>query len=95
MKQDKDYELIPGKNDHWNIRIKTGKYVETVFYFGELKVGEDGETLTFTSDVVFDVLDKDWKPHEDIDWHHTTGEILYDIIEQQVEKQEKDIVTPE
>ena len=88
MKQDEDYELIPGENDHWNIRIKTGYYVETVFNFGELKVGEDGETLTFTSDVVYDVLGEWWKPHEDIDWHHTTGEILYDILEQQVAKTE-------
>lgn len=95
MKQNEDYELIPGENDHWNIRIKTGYYIETVFNFGELKVGEDGETLTFTSDVVYDVLGDWWKPHEDIDWHHTTGEILYDILEQQVERQEKDIVTPE
>lgn len=88
MKQDEDYELIPGENDHWNIRIKTGYYVETVFNFGELKVGEDGETLTFTSDVVYDVLGEWWKPHEDIDWHHTTGEILYDILEQQIAKTE-------
>jgi hypothetical protein len=88
VKQDIDYELIPGNNDHWNIRIKTGYYIETVFNFGELKVGEDGETLTFTSDVVSDVLGEDWKPHEDIDWHHTTGEILYDILEQQVAKTE-------
>ncbi len=95
MKQNEDYELIPGENDHWNIRIKSGYYIETVFNFGELKVGEDGETLTFTSDVVYDVLGEWWKPHEDIDWHHTTGEILYDILEQQVERQEKDIVTPE
>tara|TARA_Y100000389_G_scaffold122373_1_gene119713 strand:+ start:288 stop:575 length:288 start_codon:yes stop_codon:yes gene_type:complete len=95
VKQDEDYELIPGENNHWNIRIKTGYYVETVFNFGELKVGEDGETLTFTSDVVYDVLGEWWKPHEDIDWHHTTGEILYDILEQQIERQEKDIVTPE
>jgi hypothetical protein len=88
VKQDEDYELIPGENDHWNIRIKTGYYVETVFNFGELKVGEDGETLTFTSDVVYDVLGEWWKPHEDIDWHHTTGEILYDILEQQIAKTE-------
>lgn len=88
MKQDEDYELIPGENDHWNIRIKSGYYIETVFNFGELKVGEDGETLTFTSDVVYDVLGEWWKPHEDIDWHHTTGEILYDILEQQVAKTE-------
>ena len=88
MKQNIDYELIPGDNDHWNIRIKTGYYVETVFNFGELKVGADGETLTFTSAVVSDVLGEDWKPHEDIDWHHTTGEILYDILEQQVAKTE-------
>lgn len=88
MKQDEDYELIPGENDHWNIRIKTGYYIETVFNFGELKVGEDGETLTFTSDVVYDVLGEWWKPHEDIDWHHITGEILYDILEQQVAKTE-------
>jgi hypothetical protein len=34
------------------------------------------------------MLGEDWKPHEDIDWHHTTGEILYDILEQQVAKTE-------
>jgi hypothetical protein len=97
MKQNEDYELTPGDNDHWNIRIKTGKYVETVFNFGELRVAEDGETIKFTSTVISGGLGDDWIAHEDIDWHHTTGDILYDILEQQAERVEKDtegVVSP-
>ena len=40
--------------------------------------------------MISDVIGEDWKPHEDLDWHHTTGEILYDILERQAERVEND-----
>ena len=33
-----DYEMVPGEEENWCIRIMTGNFVETVFAFGELKV---------------------------------------------------------
>ena len=34
MQENVDYELIPVENEeHWQIRIKTGEYIETVFQF--------------------------------------------------------------
>lgn len=30
------YELTPGDNDHWHIRIKEGEFVESIISFGEI-----------------------------------------------------------
>ena len=47
MQENVDYELIPVENEeHWQIRIKTGEYIETVFEFGKLKI-VDEEYMNF------------------------------------------------
>ena len=48
-----DYELVPGDNDAWAIRFKTGPYVETVFGFGQLRVSGEGEEPVMSFD--FDI----------------------------------------
>ena len=30
LKENVDYEMIPGDDDHWWIRIKDGEFIETV-----------------------------------------------------------------
>lgn len=47
-----DYELIPSEGENWDIRILSGDFTETVLKFGELKVSEDAEYMTFNFDVV-------------------------------------------
>jgi|TARA_R110000868_G_scaffold32442_1_gene118014 hypothetical protein len=42
-----DYELIPGEDDHWNIRIKKGEFIETVFNFGKIRVDEKNHLMKF------------------------------------------------
>lgn len=87
MKQNTDYELIPGENDFWNIRIMTGDYIETVFNFGAIKVSDDGESLIFNADVISSPMEIN--PDEDLGWHEVTGGILLDILEQNLERIEK------
>ena len=50
--ENKDYELVPSNGENWDIRILTGDYTETVLKYGELKVSEDEEYMSFSFDVV-------------------------------------------
>jgi len=47
FEQNKQYELIPGDDDHWHIRIKEGEFVESVFSFGELSIDNRSDVLKF------------------------------------------------
>ena len=47
LEENKDYELIPGDDDHWHIRIKTGEYIESVISFGSIKVNEESLEMNF------------------------------------------------
>jgi len=47
-----DYELVPSEGENWDIRILSGNFTETVLKFGELKVSDDEEYMTFNFDVV-------------------------------------------
>jgi len=41
------YELIPGDNDHWHIRIKEGEFIESVFSFGEISIDNKSDMMKF------------------------------------------------
>ena len=41
------YELIPGDNDHWHIRIKEGEFIESVISFGKISIEEDSPIVSF------------------------------------------------
>lgn len=45
--ENKEYELIPGDNDHWHIRIKEGDFIESVVSFGSIKIDEAEDKLKF------------------------------------------------
>jgi len=47
FEENKQYELIPGDNDHWYIRIKEGEFIESVFSFGELSIDNRSDVLKF------------------------------------------------
>ena len=86
MRENEDYELTPTENDFWNIRILTGDYIETVFNFGTITVGE--ESLNYSATVREHQQGDSWVADEDLEWHNTTGAILYDILERSLDKDE-------
>ena len=45
--ENKEYELIPGDDDHWHIRIKEGEFIESVVSFGSIKMNEVDDKLSF------------------------------------------------
>tara|TARA_Y100000389_G_C17425616_1_gene499349 strand:+ start:195 stop:467 length:273 start_codon:yes stop_codon:yes gene_type:complete len=82
MKENTDYEFIPVEGqDNWNIRIKTGDYIETVFQFGALAVNEGDESLSFNFEVISSPIE-DLVPAEDIGLQKNVGSILYNVLEQ-------------
>lgn len=46
-KQNIDYELIPGENNHWKIRILKGDFIETVFHYGDVNFTDDDLMIKF------------------------------------------------
>lgn len=81
MKQNEDYELIPGEGENWDVRILTGEFVETVIAFQNLKVTDDGENLSFNFNVVSSP-DPSLDAETNIDLQTTAGMILSNILEE-------------
>ena len=75
-----DYEMVPGEEENWCIRIMTGNFVETVFAFGELKVsGEDDEPMmSFNFDII-STPDPDLEP-EDTALQLVVGDVLSAVL---------------
>lgn len=88
MKQNVDYELIPGEGENWDIRILTGEFVETVLNFSKLQVAEDGEHLNFNFDIISSP-DTSLNADENIDLQNTAGMILSDILEEATLRENK------
>jgi hypothetical protein len=52
LKENVDYELVPGTGENWDVRLLTGDFTETVLNFTKLTVMEDAEHLSFNFEVV-------------------------------------------
>ena len=85
MIENHDYVLTPGKDDHWNIRILQGPYVETVFNYGTIKVSDCGDYLKYDTEIVSHQQDDNWDPAEDVNWQEITGRLLIKIVENSLE----------
>lgn len=81
MKNNEDYEMIPGEGENWDIRILTGEFTETVLNFSKLQVSDDGEYLKFNFDIVSSP-DESLNADENIDLQNTAGMILSSILEE-------------
>lgn len=46
-KENVNYELIPGDENFWKVRIKEGDFVETVFSFGSVAFDEKSMMVKF------------------------------------------------
>jgi hypothetical protein len=72
------YELTPGSDDHWHIRIKEGDFIESVISFGKITMEDDSPILSFD-------LTLESSPDEDLATDNTelqryAGKILESII---------------
>lgn len=86
LEENKDYELIPGDDDHWHIRIKTGEYIESVISFGSIKVNEESLEMNFDFTLHY-------SPNEDLSVDNTdlqkyAGKILESVLMNNLEKME-------
>jgi len=88
LSENTDFELIPGDDDAWAVRILKGEFIETCIAFGEIKVdGTDKDPLMSFN---FGVIES---PVEDLDSSNNAlqtlaGDILYSIMLNAIEKDE-------
>ncbi len=47
LEENVDYEMIPGDDDHWWIRIKKGDYIESVLSFGTIRMNDQTGMVNF------------------------------------------------
>ena len=86
LEENKDYELIPGDDDHWHIRVKTGEYIESVISFGSIKVNE--ESLEMNLDFTLHYSPDDDLSVDDTDLQKYAGKILESVLMNNLEKME-------
>ena len=78
FEQNKQFELIPGDDDHWHIRIKEGEFIESVFSFGDIKIDNRSDTLKFN-------VTLHYSPDEDLSVDNTefqryAGKVLESVM---------------
>ena len=86
LEENKDYELIPGDDEHWHIRIKNGEYIESVISFGSIKINEESLEMNFDFTLHY-------SPDEDlsvdnVDLQKHAGKILESVLMSNLEKME-------
>lgn len=52
-KQNEQYQLIPGDDNYWKVRILEGEFVETVLEFGSVKFDDQHLMVKFDFTVVY------------------------------------------
>lgn len=78
LQENVDYELIPNKKDHWDIRILRGIFVETVINFGVVRMNEKTGIMNFDFNLVYSP-DEDLKS-DNIDLQKHCGKILESVL---------------
>jgi len=81
------YELIPGDNDHWHIRIKEGEFIESVISFGKVSMEEDSPILSF--DLTLESSPDEELISDNIDLQKYAGKILESIIVNNLNEREQ------
>lgn len=72
------YELIPGDNDHWHIRIKEGEFIESVISFGKISIEEDSPIVSF--DLTLQFSPDEELTSDNVDLQTYAGKILESVI---------------
>ena len=81
-----DYELIPGEDDYWHIRILKGDFIESVVAFDKIHLDPTTDQLKYSFDIIY-------APDNDVTVENNglqslMGSILYNLIDN-AEKEEK------
>tara|TARA_R100001377_G_scaffold81129_1_gene60478 strand:- start:1018 stop:1290 length:273 start_codon:yes stop_codon:yes gene_type:complete len=85
MIENEDYSLLASNTDedHWDIRLMTGEFAETVISFGKIVAGVD--CLNFDYEIV-STPDPELKVN-DTRLQTVAGSVLYSIVESAAEKE--------
>jgi hypothetical protein len=81
------YQLIPGDNDHWHIRIKEGEFIESVISFGKISLEEDSPIVSFDL-TLHSSPDEDLKS-DNIELQRYAGKVLESVIINNLNEKEK------
>ena len=87
------YTFVENKDKSWTgigLTEKAGKYQGVVYRYGEVKVNEDEKNDSATLQFEWDMLDSNGLPKEMIgdDFFKLIGDILQDIIREQLDRNE-------
>jgi hypothetical protein len=77
-KENVNYELIPGDENFWKVRIKEGDFIETVFSFGS--VAFDDQSMMVKFDFTVDYSPISDLELEDPELRKTVSGILHSIL---------------
>ena len=85
------YKYVENKDKTWTgigLTEEAGKYQGVVYRYGEVKVVENEEKTEASLQFEFDVLDSNGLPKEmfDDDFYKVIGDVLTDILEQQMKE---------
>lgn len=83
------YELIPGDDDHWHIRIKEGEFIESVISFGKIRIEEDSPVISF--DLTLQSSPDEELTTDNADLQKYAGKILESVIVNNLNEQEKQV----
>ena len=87
------YKFVENKDKTWSgigLTEEAGKYQGVVYRYGEVKVIENEEKTEASLQFEFDVLDSNGLPKEmfDDDFYKVIGDVLQDILREQLDKDE-------
>ena len=87
------YKFVENKDKTWTgvgLTEEAGKYQGVVYRYGEVKVIENKEKTEASLQFEFDVLDSNGLPKEmfDDDFYKVIGDVLQDILREQLDKDE-------
>ena len=66
FEENEQYELIPGDEEHWHIRIKEGEFIESVISFGNIDINAKHEIMDYLEmkpKTFYKLCDKFRSPH--------------------------------
>ena len=78
MIENKQYELIPGEDDKWNVRILEGPYTETIIQYGTL-IPTNADQLNWGMSII--ETPDEFLTRDDEDFQAWCGAILSSILE--------------
>lgn len=79
MQENIDYELIPGSDDFWHIRILKGLFTETVYHYEKVYIDEELDALKYSASII-STPDKELDI-SNVEFQRYIGDILVDILE--------------